>query len=271
LVPRDIVAVLLDIENISAKPVTNLSLDFSSWSPDKNERWHLRSLDHMDDLLGSAEKKHWSFPPEVLLPREHFIVPLYLCLGEYEDYYGELPKKYALWQFGPTTSVSTIRFTDALREPVVSSVRKLDTGKLHYLNEFEIAGGSCPFIYCWNNTEQKWVDRQRLITGAIGKHKEMWSIVPLSQFEGRLQIREEEDEITFIDYVELRLHDDLGHPHSKCISDDRLLSKPDGLYRRLMKGEHMNMSTVQWKPGMKAELVIKGYYTPKVKASVQKN
>lgn len=60
-------------------------------------------------------------------------------------------------------------------------------------------GGSCPFLYVWDQKTQKWVWRGKVIHRANAKDKETTQEVELRSLSLKFQLREEELELSFID------------------------------------------------------------------------
>ena len=142
----------------------------------------------------------------------------------------------------------------------------LEGSSANYL-EFTIAfeGGSCPFLYSWNDDAKTWDRHGQVIVRANDVSKKRTETIAFEGLKRRFQLREEELEITYLDRVSLTLHLDDGRTVTR-MADHRKLVSVDGDYLLLHPGAvaELDFDTAGIEPGEveESELIVTGFYRP---------
>ena len=97
--------------------------------------------------------------------------------------------------------------------------------------------GSCPFVYTWASPGDEWRKEGRLLYGANGNGKETVDSLRLDGFDGRLLVREEEQEVTFLRTVYVVATDKDGQRALYYPRNWRSFKKKNG-YIELNRGVH---------------------------------
>jgi hypothetical protein len=117
-----------------------------------------------------------------------------------------------------------------------------------------------PFIYT-RSSGGKWTYDTKIIYKLDRKDKETTQERILDRFDGSLQIREDEDEIAYIDYLYVKVWDEKGVVHL-LRSDNWLLRYDDGDYLVMEKGDVVQLDFDMDFEVVQASVVAKGYYIP---------
>lgn len=158
--------------------------------------------------------------------------------------------------FGPSISIESVE-VDTVEYPF----RQFDVSSLVIQAGSEI--GSCPFIYTYSSESGAWLNEGHILYGVNSKLKESEDAIRLRRFDGRVLIKENEPEMSFIDSVYVRAvaldgSEKLLYPRSKALRFE------DGNYLKLRQWEQFEVEFDL--PGdlsdQKYFVVAKGYYLP---------
>jgi hypothetical protein len=106
--------------------------------------------------------------------------------------------------FGPSTRIEGLVVDDA-----EYPVRQFDP---HMIVIRDGNGtGSCPFVYTYSSLSHGWSSEGRILYGARGRKREMVDSLKLEEFDGRIVLREEEPETTYIKSVYISVRDPSGN------------------------------------------------------------
>jgi hypothetical protein len=126
-------------------------------------------------------------------------------------------------------------------------------------------GGSCPFLYSWNEARGGWLSHGKVIDEAREKKNERTELVSVPNGVMRFKLAEEEPEVSYIDAMSLRVTMKDGRQIALEAQGDRALKAIDRTYKVLPAYTSHVVSFV-W-PGalerndvVKSELAITGYY-----------
>ncbi|TGE06109.1 hypothetical protein [Hymenobacter fodinae] len=159
----------------------------------------------------------------VLKPNEAIIIPLKLILTT------ALKEEFS---FGTSLSIESIIINDD-----VYAVRKESTQNLVIRNG-PIESGSCPYIYTFSKKNNTWLLEDHILYGYDAKEKEKEHILKLKRFNGQLQIRENDPETSFIDYIYVKQV--LPNGRTKILKPKNLkINKKDKNYLILNKGDNI--------------------------------
>ncbi|TAE09656.1 MAG: hypothetical protein EAZ95_15750 [Bacteroidetes bacterium] len=124
---------------------------------------------------------------------------------------------------------------------------------------------SCPWLYIWNGTE--FVKNAEVIQDIVGKAQETTTRTTLSPAVVvgktlKIQIREEKDEISYLNRVALRVGEQTILP-TQC---PQALQIKDAQYHTLRKGDMIELEfTLSELPSLPIVLETTGYYEPEPK------
>ncbi len=136
--------------------------------------------------------------------------------------------------------------------------------RMSYQMEGFFGGLACPYVFTYDEANQRWALDTTIIYGLVGPENEATQPRPLQHFDGRLLIREVEPEISYLDQVYVLAIDGDGRKH---ILQHQLpaLQSSDGNYLILHQGDSQwinfpgfaNLENIQqyW-------VVARGYYEP---------
>lgn len=157
--------------------------------------------------------------------------------------------------YGPSFKIDSI-YVDGFSYPLRGSPKEM----LMILAGDEC--GSCPYIYLYEDNKPVRC-LGHVLYGKNTKEKEGWDKLILKNFDGRLLIKEEDDEVSYIDIMMIKGIKDNGDS-IYLYPKNKLLEKEDGKYVELHKGMKLKVDyDIKSKNDMiKYELHIKGYYIP---------
>jgi hypothetical protein len=102
-----------------------------------------------------------------------------------------------------------------------------------------------------------WIDKGNILVGAMGRPRMRREVHSLEEFGGWLEIREREDEVTFLDYLAVEFlrngRWEACHPKAKQ------LSRADNKFMMLRKGDYFR-TVCDVEGAVEIKLVIQGYY-----------
>jgi hypothetical protein len=134
--------------------------------------------------------------------------------------------------FGPSLTLKSVE-VNGLRY----HIRRFDPKLL--LISSGIAVGSCPYLYTFNPQRDDWRSEGTFLVGNDSKRRERFDSIPLQQFHGLVELREEEPEVTYLDSAFLRIVCP-GTEYTLHPTDARLLEN-DGAYVVLRQGEKLTL------------------------------
>lgn len=159
----------------------------------------------------------------------------------------ELKSEYL---FGPSTLLDSVGVDDQI---IAARLFKPE----HFLIVNNNESGSCPYLYVSDETGA-WIRQRHLLYGHNSKAKETTDEVELHGFHGNVRIQEDEDEISYIDSVSLRV-----------VAVDRSSSvvfpvvhgsvEHQGSYLVLRKGQAVDF-TASVAAGARVFIRVHGYY-----------
>lgn len=158
--------------------------------------------------------------------------------------------------FGPSISIESVE-VDNVEYPF----RQFDASRF-VIN----AGGdygSCPFVYTYSSESGAWLNEGHILYGVNSKLKESEDAIRLSRFDGRVLIKENEPEISFIDSVYVRAVA-LDGSEKRLYPRSNALRFEDGNYLKLRQWEQFEVEFDLPRELVKQEyfVVAKGYYVP---------
>ncbi len=123
--------------------------------------------------------------------------------------------------------------------------------------------GSCPFVYCRSDADDKWLRQGSILRGRKSKALGGIGELTVHGFDGVLRVSEEEAEISYIDELFVRARSASGESVTLRPSDERLAHK-DGRYVVLKKGESIdiNFAIPNGVPTDQVRVSALGYFEP---------
>lgn len=115
-----------------------------------------------------------------------------------------------------------------------SKIEPFDPINIAYFSGY--LGGSCPFVYSRHTADGAWLKQGTIMTGRSSKAREGTSVLEIHAFDGTLRIVEEEDEVSYIDELFVRVTLANGKGITLRPTDD-LIAHKDFRYLVLKKGE----------------------------------
>ncbi|HXI24548.1 MAG TPA: hypothetical protein VNG71_11850 [Pyrinomonadaceae bacterium] len=160
--------------------------------------------------------------------------------------------------YGPSVSIESLEI-----DRFGYLVRRFEPGKLLITSDFNTEVGSCPFVYTYSARQESWLREGVILYGLDSKLRESTDEIPLQRFNGRVLIREEDPEDSFIDSISVRATGRDGNEILLLPENTKLLAS-DGDYVQLRQGEQMflDFSLPPGFIGRKFSLVASGYYLP---------
>lgn len=127
-----------------------------------------------------------------------------------------------------------------------------------------LAGAACPYVYTFDAIQGRWIFDTTIIYRINRKELETTQSRTLKRFDGRVIVREVEQEISYLDQVTVVVIDGLGKPHI-LLPHLQTLRGADGKYLLLRSGEEIHLTFEGFERIKKPEqfrIVAKGYYAP---------
>lgn len=134
--------------------------------------------------------------------------------------------------------------------------------KKNLIIEDGTVSGCCPFLYTYSGKDQKMKAEGTILYGRIGKANEAIEEKKISQFNGKILIVEKENEISYIDYVCIKIID--KNKNVKILyPNNRKLRFDDNKYLVMRKGDSILIDFMQneFDDDCLYFIVSKGYYT----------
>jgi hypothetical protein len=159
--------------------------------------------------------------------------------------------------YGPSTRLEALEVDDA-----VYPVRQFDP-RLVVIRSGN-ASGSCPFVYVHSGENDTWIREGRILYGANGPKKESFDSLKLGKFDGRVMLREQEPETTFVKTIYLSARDAAG---KKRLYDptnwDSIRRNRE--YVELRQGESIELRFPISEGMSELKLFVEGFYQPTVR------
>lgn len=165
-----------------------------------------------------------------------------------------LEKEYI---YGPSIKVDSLEIDDAQYpvRPLRPTVFAMRDG-----NET----GSCPVLYAHSSLTNDWIKVGRLFYGANGERKETFDSLNVAEFDGRLMIREEEEEVSYLRTIYVSALDARGHVHHLYPVNLNSFPRTRGLIE-LRRGQSIELSfALASKGNHDVRCVARGFYKPGV-------
>jgi len=158
--------------------------------------------------------------------------------------------------FGPSVKIESVK-VNGVNYPF----REFDSNALAITGESAV--GSCPSIYAFDAELDRWVKEGTILDGRVGKLKESMDAKKLKRFDGRLVIKEEDPEVSFIDFLVVRVIA-LDGREFFLLPDNPKLQFRDGNYLRLRRGDQLMVRFETPPVSLSAvyNAVATGYYVP---------
>ena len=164
--------------------------------------------------------------------------------------------------FGPSIRIESIDVNDkALR------VRGSDPER--FVIHSELHKGSCPFVYTYSARSGTWENQGHILYGRNSRDKEGGDEIEISDFNGRIRLRERDPETSFIDFVYVRAVKRDGTTEL-LLAKDHLLRKLDGHYLVLEQGQEVEVEFEMPVDPAAGSFVVgaHGYYVPYTEGTV---
>jgi hypothetical protein len=165
--------------------------------------------------------------------------------------------------FGPSSileSVDADGHSYPARQPVESDIEH----KAIRVRAGEVVNGSCPYVYVRAASTSPWEKLGPILYGLDRVGREGLDAIELRDFDGSLQIREEEPETTWLD--ELYVRETTASGDNRMLAPDlAALRERDGDYVRLTTGDSLTVRFAGYSPrtGSRYTVVARGYYIPR--------
>ena len=158
---------------------------------------------------------------------------------------------------GPSLALASLEVND-----VTYPLRTPEDGKYVMLEGTDLPSTSCPFLYTFDSGAGTWVKEGHVLYGLSSWQREASDVKRLRRFDGRLLLREEEQEVSFIDLVLVRAISPQGRESTLLARDERLRSA-DRRYIHLRQGEEVEVlfESSQISPEFTYIAVVRGYYS----------
>lgn len=141
------------------------------------------------------------------------------------------------------------------------AIRQYDPNRFMLSGELGI--GSCPYLFVFDYVTRSWKKIGKILTDSPSKHKEAEYIKTIEHFPGRLQIRELEDEVTYINVVEGLLSASDGQ-EVQLVAQNESVKQADAKFLRLERGDVLDIALADPKRygghGKTFRLKVQGYF-----------
>lgn len=173
----------------------------------------------------------------------------------------------AEYVFGPSLSLNGLDI-DGVRYPWPVPEAGQQTEPARYVmlqgDALRLPKTSCPFLYTRASNGGPWRKVGHILSNRMGKSSEGTDTRRIQAFAGRILLREEETEVTFIDAVFVRSITG-GRVTAIAYAKSPLLNRVDGRYVRLGPGEEIEVvfdEPVIGAEDASYEVGVVGYYVP---------
>jgi hypothetical protein len=122
--------------------------------------------------------------------------------------------------------------------------------------------GSCPFVFCYDEQTHTWTNTGSVLVGHRSADRPGHEARSLPSWSTRVQIREVESEVSFIDRAALEVEDEDGRVHWLPAVNPRLRSQ-DHRYAVLRQNEREELRFSGENRGWRRRILhLWGYYVP---------
>jgi hypothetical protein len=158
--------------------------------------------------------------------------------------------------YGTSTKIDSLEIGE-----VTYAFRQFDPKKVILIQNYGGLVGSCPFVYTFESETGLWRKEGQILYGKSSKSKEGAEERLLTRFDGRVLLKEEEPELSFIDFLQVKIVSPEGRERT-FLPHNPKLRLSDGDYLTLGRGEELevNFPGASAQPGDKVYLVARGYY-----------
>jgi hypothetical protein len=131
---------------------------------------------------------------------------------------------------------------------------------LHSMSE----QGSCPYAYTYSPEIKQWLSEGHILYGKSSKRKEGWDSIKLKRFTGKVIIKENDPEVSFIDLLRIRVKNSDGK-EQVLLPKQAVLRSEDQQYLTMKQGDQteVEFDGFQENAGSTFYLESKGYYEVK--------
>jgi hypothetical protein len=171
---------------------------------------------------------------------------------------GAIPDLVRRFEYGPAWRIESVEVDGAFHD-----------FREHDPNDFILfAGGgvgSCPYVYSYQPDTGLWLEEGHFLLGAIAPELKRSDELALRHFHGRLEIRETEHEIAYIDSFALKLTDAEGNTQLFPATSPAALAAEDGESLVLAHGDRAEVAfdlPDGALVGRTASIVATGFYVP---------
>ncbi|MDP2181822.1 MAG: hypothetical protein Q8K99_04545 [Actinomycetota bacterium] len=257
IVPRKVQLVLLDLHNVSGHDLVDVQVNLRSLSVESEHVYELRDADEEDGTVATAEDVTYQVPGGIATDG-HFLVPLAVMLGDYDDRADYDPSAAPdMTYFGPGARVQELVL--GTRQGGVN-VRPFDPANLSYLY-VGYSGASCPSLYTRTSSDVRWVKERNVLVGWNRRSSENTDECLLRRFDGTLRLSEEDREKSYVDRLTVSVSTPLGDVTLQ--PNLASLGAADGKRFRLAQGESVVLHFEDWRPWMtEPRASITGFYVP---------
>jgi hypothetical protein len=200
-----------------------------------------------------------SMPAKAVLEEPLDVDGIEKTFRKYKEAYKppSLPRR-AQYVYGPEVQISGM---------IIDGTTLMFEGTSANYLEFTSAadGGSCPFLYSWNEEHGDWLSHGKVIDEAREKANERTELAAVPNGVMRFKIAEEEPEVSYLDAISLRVTMKDGRQIALDVQGDRTLKTIDRIYKVLPAYTTQVFSFV-WPTALergdvlKSELAITGFY-----------
>jgi hypothetical protein len=122
-------------------------------------------------------------------------------------------------------------------------------------------GGSCPYLFTYDEDVKMFKMESHILYGQSSKLKEGLDTIACKRFDGRLEIREIDPEVSYIDYVAVLSIDQYGRS-TLHFPDDSTLGSVNHSYIKMKQGDVLKLKYSTFKPLKNAtyKVISSGYY-----------
>lgn len=171
---------------------------------------------------------------------------------------GSFPFSNNKYLYGPSIKIDKITINNWPYK-----IRELKP-KFLVIAKGSLNSGSCPYVYSYSSKKNSWMQIGRVLVGVNSLKKKKFDIIELKQFSGKLMIKENEAETSYIDSAYVKIIYKNGN-YKILKPDSNKLKNNDNNYVKLNKNENviLNFNDKYDKNDIsKVKLVVSGYYAP---------
>lgn len=246
------------IKNVSPAP-----LKLSEVILKINEQNNLRTIH--EDTSGSSVRYDTIKTSLTLLPGQSVIIPAYAYFESETpvslfESAGTVPEETTEnFIYGPSMFIESLSMNNFNFHQEVNYAKK-DYG---FFMDGLPSGNSCPYVYTCSGATGQFIRESYILHGRRSKEKEGMDTIPIARFDGRIQLREIDEETSFIDYVSVLAIDQKGNKRL-LMPQHALLATLDKQYLKLVRGDIKTIHFPGFKPNeqMKYFVIASGYYVP---------